>query len=679
MKYLNIYPVDSFFTLNSLDSNPLNFNENDFLKHTNKLFWSQLFSEDSLKQLLDFLNDVIADSYCDVPKYIAILENPGLFFEKCRESVETLFTINVEPRKFFAASETLQIVCNLYSDLMYNPFKLYLNGGFLLPEYSSSILINSCLNEEKNPYLRFILENIYPLAKKYRPDLVFLQGGIRVSNLTLAMLLKKDNPELHISVTSHQSEYYSLNKLTDYLFKNEALFKVIDSIILDDFYYTEKALISCLSEESTPENVPNLLYRNEKNMVRQTPYVKRKQHLDEIIETEQFHPEVFGLKMWRNNKCYWSSCTFCSINKKYNCITETQFDEDTEERISAVKKMAQKGVRYILMNDEAIPPKSLFNFASALIENGINVFWECRTKIDADFTPEIVQTLHKSGLRRIMIGLESANPRIQQLMNKFPIGFDQGLIEKVAGYFSNAGIIMHYCTIIGFPSETAEEIQQTLDKLEKLKNGYKNFVFNVNIFNLDIGSRLFEKASEYDIEAVFPCEPEECLSTSLVYEYKGELMDRSQLEEIKNSFTRKNLFPWVPETSFTDLEIIDYCSTMNMLTWFCNHNELPSYPQREINPGMVLLLSKDAVIYKKPVEERGQYYLVYSWSTHYQWDIDQNMYFLLIEFNEAVRVEDAFENFAREYVPPHITSEQVRSKLLPLVNEAVFRGFLEVV
>jgi hypothetical protein len=57
------------------------------------------------------------------------------------------------PRQTFAALESLQIFCNVFSDVVLNPFVLSLQEGIILNELSSLLLIRDSLNPATNPYL----------------------------------------------------------------------------------------------------------------------------------------------------------------------------------------------------------------------------------------------------------------------------------------------------------------------------------------------------------------------------------------------------------------------------------------------------------------------------------------------------------------------------------------------
>ena len=59
-----------------------------------------------------------------------------------------------------------------------------------------------------------------------------------------------------------------------------------------------------------------------------------------------------------------------------------------------------------------------------LMKRNINIKWQIRSRID-------FETLYKSGLREIRLGLESGNSRVRTSMKKFSKEIDNNYIEKL--------------------------------------------------------------------------------------------------------------------------------------------------------------------------------------------------------------------------------------------------------
>ena len=79
------------------------------------------------------------------------------------------------------------------------------------------------------------------------------------------------------------------------------------------------------------------------------------------------------------------------------------------------------------------------------------------------FTPELAQLLARSGCVAVSGGLEVASDRLLALMKK---GVTVEQVARVTRAFTDAGIMVHAYLMYGFPTETAQE---TVDALERVR------------------------------------------------------------------------------------------------------------------------------------------------------------------------------------------------------------------
>src|SRR4029077_8358835 len=84
-------------------------------------------------------------------------------------------------------------------------------------------------------------------------------------------------------------------------------------------------------------------------------------------------------------------------------------------------------------------------------------------RFEKNFTPELVQLLARSGCVAVSGGLEVASDRLLALMKK---GVTVEQVARVARAFTDAGVMVHAYLMYGFPTETAQE---TVDALERVR------------------------------------------------------------------------------------------------------------------------------------------------------------------------------------------------------------------
>lgn len=527
----------------------------------NGVFWSEMFSEESIGKLVDsFL--INYSKYSEPEPYEQMIQTePELFMSAVQEAKDRLCEQGLSEKEYFGYLETLAIVCKIYSKLYYAPFELTVHEGFLLDSYSSLEMLNDCLIAAKNPYLQFLEQHVWGQLLRAEPDCVWLNGRMTLANMAIAKFLKKRVPDAWIFWALPGSEYYATNKIEEYLQFNEPLFSVIDGIVLDDFENTRKHIVQVLEQGTELEEVHNLMYSKEDAAgnikINRTPYKKYTDYSPAAIEaalrakrTEykfKIAPwEVVNVKLYPQKICSWNKCTFCGINKKYKVMGE---EGALEEKIKELSMLQGEGCKYFWFIDEEIPADQMKMFSQALIDNGLQIKWQIRARISKDFADmNLCKLLSDAGLKEIRFGLESASYRILRLMNKFDDSFSLELVEQIVAAFQEVGVSVHFPVIIGFPGETDMEREQTYQFLRYLKKEYENVTFNVNILGLDVSSQLFKNWQHYGITSIhFPCNPHYFLGNLVAWDCAEAPFREDELKAERDGFMREQMYPWMPE------------------------------------------------------------------------------------------------------------------------------------
>jgi hypothetical protein len=120
--------------------------------------------------------------------------------------------------------------------------------------------------------------------------------------------------------------------------------------------------------------------------------------------------------------------------------------------------------------------------------------------------------------------------------------------ELIVKQYNKKGISIHFPAIIGFPTETDEERNKTIQFLEYLKKQYPLFTYNINVLELDVSSGLYKNFEKYDIISFFfPCKPSSFLGN--VIEWRN---DAKFLQNIQHQ-SMYNLFEWYPKNALLDI------------------------------------------------------------------------------------------------------------------------------
>lgn len=159
--------------------------------------------------------------------------------------------------------------------------------------------------------------------------------------------------------------------------------------------------------------------------------------------------------------CYWKQCSFCDVSLDYIARYDRAPADLLVDRIEAIiAETGQTGFHFV---DEAAPPAALAALAERLLARDVSITWWGNVRFEKSFTPELATLLARSGCVAVSGGLEVASDRLLALMNK---GVTVEQVARVTRAMTEAGIMVHAYLMYGFPTETA---QDTIDALERVR------------------------------------------------------------------------------------------------------------------------------------------------------------------------------------------------------------------
>jgi radical SAM superfamily enzyme YgiQ (UPF0313 family) len=188
------------------------------------------------------------------------------------------------------------------------------------------------------------------------------------------------------------------------------------------------------------------------------------------------------------------------------------------------------GYRHFNFVDEAVPPAFYNAFAMELIKRNLKIYYSSFVRLEKAFTAEILQNMYNSGARYMMWGYESESPRIMELMNK---GIDLSERKRILADSAKAGIWNVVTFLLGFPTETEEELQSTIDVI------YDNSIVDTCVpsnFALKKNAILKNKAESVDIT-----EFHENGDLHISYKYSSLTSTMEEVKARRNRFEKKFL------------------------------------------------------------------------------------------------------------------------------------------
>ncbi|MBP7902116.1 MAG: radical SAM protein [Spirochaetes bacterium] len=227
----------------------------------------------------------------------------------------------------------------------------------------------------------------------------------------------------------------------------------------------------------------------------------------------------FYLKMTLAHGCYWKKCAFCDTSLDYICRFQPETAENAVMKIERL--VNETGKNSFHFTDEAAPPSLLRDLSLEIIKRKLSISWWGNLRFEKNFTLDNARLLSAAGCIGVSGGLEAANGRILELMNK-GVTLEEAI--TACANFSNAGIMVHSYLIYGFPTQTEQEISDSLETVRQMfKNGYLTSAF-FHRYAMTIHSDSGMNSAKYGVRACLKINPFANNETA----YSGDVCDYSK-------------------------------------------------------------------------------------------------------------------------------------------------------
>lgn len=153
------------------------------------------------------------------------------------------------------------------------------------------------------------------------------------------------------------------------------------------------------------------------------------------------------------------SCTFCSSSRFWKRAYRLK---SAEQIVSEIEYYMQKyGIRSFRFSHDAFTVNKRLTTAvcDAIIEKKLDINWITTTRVDC-ISEELIQKMKQAGLTNIELGIESGSARMQKIINK---RLDLNRVKEMAQYLLENKIRTHLYFMYGFPDETEQDLNETLD------------------------------------------------------------------------------------------------------------------------------------------------------------------------------------------------------------------------
>jgi radical SAM superfamily enzyme YgiQ (UPF0313 family) len=199
-----------------------------------------------------------------------------------------------------------------------------------------------------------------------------------------------------------------------------------------------------------------------------------------------------GTYIMTGRDCWYAKCSFCSWTALFPKFRSRSPRNVVDEIGFLIGNYAIKEI----MDDSGTFPvgKWLEEFCNLMIEKGYNkrVAIDCNMRVNAVSAAQY-KLMKKAGFRFILYGLESANQKTLDRINK---GIKAEQIEQGAMLAKQAGLEPHLTAMIGYPWESLEDAERTIALAKRIfEKGFADSLQATIVIPYP-GTRLFKECKK---------------------------------------------------------------------------------------------------------------------------------------------------------------------------------------
>lgn len=378
--------------------------------------------------------------------------------------------------------------------------------------------------------------DIIPILDKYKPDLVGITCVISkwITVKELSKVIKEYNKNIKIVVGGVNPSLYTYETLQcvdiDFIIRGfgQKPLMILCNQLENNSY--KDGIQNCFSRNIYKENTKGIFNFED---VDEYPFPNRT-----VLPMNYYYmpysPENPTTSMITSLGCPYV-CKYCQCRTFKPVIIRKP-----EKVADELEEIFRLGFKTVIFQDElfTMSDKRIKDICSLIKERDIKLNWAVRARANP-LKMESLELMKESGCFNIHLGIESGNPRILEKMNKRTT-VEQ--IKESVKRIKESGISCSASFMLGYPSETKEEIMDTINFASDLDLNLCQFYITIP----SPGTEIYEEwktrtGYEGDIFSKFTLNPEEVdLSNNIASDIftKQELIDFVKLGFSKT----KNLY-----------------------------------------------------------------------------------------------------------------------------------------
>ena len=205
---------------------------------------------------------------------------------------------------------------------------------------------------------------------------------------------------------------------------------------------------------------------------------------DKLVDLDSYTPVQLSMVMTSRGCPY--KCGFCSSQNMWGRKVRFRSVDNVLNELNELKqRFAVKNITFL---DDSFTANRdrIKDLCSTLIEKKMDITWSCLTRVGI-ISDDLIILMKKAGCTKLDIGIESGNQRVLDLIDK---GITLKQVKEAVDILKHNKMYWSGFFMFGFPTETEEEVLDTLNFLHELKPNWAN----ISIFTPYPGTKLYDLA-----------------------------------------------------------------------------------------------------------------------------------------------------------------------------------------
>jgi anaerobic magnesium-protoporphyrin IX monomethyl ester cyclase len=247
--------------------------------------------------------------------------------------------------------------------------------------------------------------------------------------------------------------------------------KAVDIIVRGEGEETLLELAKQSPELQKIEEIKGITFRKDNQIIQSPnrPYIKNLDALPrpayKYLPMEKYR--ITGRKIlpiMSSRGCPFQ-CSFCVASQMFGAPFRARSAKNVLDELEWLRD--EYGAEGIQFQDDTLTfdRKRTIEICDGIIERKINLPWGCLTRTDM-VTKDLLAKMSKAHCNEVSFGVDAG---CQKIRDSFKKGVSTEQCENAIKWAKESGIFVTASTILGYPGETKETLQETLDFVRKVE------------------------------------------------------------------------------------------------------------------------------------------------------------------------------------------------------------------